>query len=262
MIKFLSHTKTAAVLSCTLLAMYCASYTPIEKVYEDNRIVKIVLNDKKGVTGWYIVAYDSLNRITGIHKFTPKKNSPQVRIQLQYRGKMLSSYTIATTPPDSDRIITQSTHIFNYTSANLLRRVDVSFTKPASIRQAGTTFIRIQYSYTDKVLTGLFITGDAFSFKISCTLNYEDDAINVITIDEKRYNTASKKFEQGLKGQLEINSYPTKFVDEAAKTVIKDKKQLADIYSRTFIEYALDKPLFLKGNEHIIDYFLKLDGLQ
>lgn len=238
----------------------CASYTPVEKIYEDNKIVKIILRDKKNITGWYIINYDTNNRITGINKYTPDKNTPVTKIQLQYRGKLLISYIISTTAPQSDTVLYQSTHIFNYSPTNDLKRVDISFNKPASIKQAGTTFIRIQYIYTDKLLTGLQITGDASSFKISCSMSYRKETIDAITIDEKRYNASTKKFEQGLKGTLFIDQDPTYYADELTGNKIKDKNKLASIYTETYIKDALNKLTLTKGNEQIIDYFLLSDS--
>ncbi|MEJ5363268.1 MAG: hypothetical protein WHV26_14515 [Spirochaetota bacterium] len=237
----------------------CATYTPIEKIYEDNKIVKIVLRDKNGVTGWYIINYDTNNRITGLNKYTPYKNTPITKIQLQYKGKLLTSYTISSTSPGSDTVLYQSTHIFNYSSTNDLRRVDISFNKPASIKQAGTTFLRIQYTYTDKLVTGLYITGDASSFKISCTINYRKNIVDVITIDEKRYNTATKKFEQGLKGTLYIDQTPKYYIDEVTGSKIKDKNKLTAMYAETYIQDALNKLKLTNGNEQIINYFLLSD---
>jgi len=240
--------------------LWCATYTPVEKIYEDNRIVKIILRDSKGITGWYIVNYDTTGRITGLNKYTPYKNTPITKIQLQYRGKLLTSYTISSTSPGSDTVLYQSTHIFNYSSTNDLRRVDISFNKPASIKQAGTTFVKIQYLYTDKLLTGLYITGDASSFKISCTINYRKNTVDAITIDEKRYNIATKKFEQGLKGTLYVDQTPQYYVDEITGSTIKDKNKLASIYSETYIHDALNKLKLTQGNEQIIDYFLLSDN--
>ncbi|MGB4269244.1 MAG: hypothetical protein WBK20_08690 [Spirochaetota bacterium] len=237
----------------------CATYTPIEKIYEDNKIVKIVLRDKNGVTGWYIINYDTNNRITGLNKYTLYKNTPITKIQLQYKGKLLTSYTISSTSPGSDTVLYQSTHIFNYSSTNDLRRVDISFNKPASIKQAGTTFLRIQYTYTDKLVTGLYITGDASSFKISCTINYRKNIVDVITIDEKRYNTATKKFEQGLKGTLYIDQTPKYYIDEVTGSKIKDKNKLTAMYAETYIQDALNKLKLTNGNEQIINYFLLSD---
>lgn len=238
----------------------CATYTPVEKIYEDNKIVKIITRDKKGITGWYIINYDTNNRITGLNKYTPDKNTPITKIQLTYRGKLLSSYTISSTSPGSDSVLYQSTHILNYTSANDLRRVDISFNKPASIKQAGTTFVRIQYIYTDKLLTGLQITGDALSFRISCSMSYRKNAIDTITIDEKRYNTATKKFEQGLKGTLYIEETPKYYIDEITGNKIKDQNKLTSIYNKTYIYDALNKYKLTQGNEQIIDYFLLSDS--
>ncbi|MEJ5363342.1 MAG: hypothetical protein WHV26_14885 [Spirochaetota bacterium] len=240
--------------------IWCASYTPVEKIYEDNRIVKIILRDSKGISGWYIINYDTNGRITGLNKYTPYKNTPITKIQLQYRGKLLTSYTISSTSPGSDTVLYQSTHIFNYSSTNDLRRVDISFNKPASIKQAGTTFVKIQYIYTDKLLTGLSITGDASSFKISCTINYRKNTVNAITIDEKRYNTATKKFEQGLKGTLYVDQKPQYYIDEITGSTIKDKNKLVSIYTETYIHDALNKLKLTQGNEQIIDYFLLTDN--
>jgi hypothetical protein len=238
----------------------CATYTPVEKIYEDNKIVKIITRDKKGITGWYIINYDTNNRITTLNKYTPDKNTPVAKIQLTYRGKFVSSYTISSTSHVSDSVLYQSTHIFNYTSANDLRRVDISFNKPASIKQAGTTFVRIQYIYTDKLLTGLNITGDASSFKISCTIGYRKNAIDTIMIDEKRYNATTKKFEQGLKGTLYIEETPKYYIDEVTGNKIKDQDKLTLMYSKTYIYDALNKRKLTQGNEQILDYFLLSDS--
>ncbi len=238
----------------------CATYTPVEKIYEDNKIVKIIIRDKNGVTGWYIINYDTNNRITGLNKYTPYKNTPITKIKLQYRGKLLTSYTISSTSPGSDAVLYQSTHIFNYSSTNNLRRVDISLNKPASIKQAGTTFIRIQYTYTNKSVTGLYITGDASSFKVSCTISYRKNTIDTIAIDEKRYNTATKKFEQGLKGTLYIDQTPKYYIDEITSSKIKDKNKLASIYTETYIQDAFNKLTLINGNEQIIDYFLLSDN--
>lgn len=256
----MSNKKILIYLLFIIPFLCCATYTPVEKIYENNKIVKIVIKDKKGGTGWYIINYDTNNRITGLNKYTPYKNTPITKIQLQYRGKLLTSYTISSTSPESDTILYQSTHIFNYSSFNDLKRVDILFNKPASIKQAGTTFIRIQYSYTDKLVTGLYITGDASSFKISCTISYRKNTIDAITIDEKRYNTATKKFEQGLKGTLYIDKTPEYFIDEATGNKIKNKDKLTSLYTGTYIHDALNKLKLTNGNEQIIDYFLLSDS--
>jgi len=256
----MSNKKTLLYILFIVPFLCCATYTPVEKIYEDNKIVKIITRDKKGITGWYIVNYDTNNRITAINKYTPDKNTPITKIQLTYKGKLLSSYTISSTPPGSDSVLYQSTHIFNYTSSNDLKRVDISFNKPASIKQAGTTFVRIQYIYTDKLLTGLNITGDASSFKISCTINYRKNVIDTITIDEKRYNATTKKFEQGLKGTLYIEETPKYYIDEVTGSKIKDQDKLTSLYIKTYIYDALNKRKLTQGNEQILDYFLLSDS--
>ncbi|MCX8124373.1 MAG: hypothetical protein N3F66_09435 [Spirochaetes bacterium] len=256
----MSNKKTILYILSITAFLCCASYTPVEKIYEDSKIVKIITRDKKGITGWYIINYDTTNRITSINKYTPDKNTPVTKIFLQYRGKLVSSYTISSTSPTSDTVLYQSTHIFNYTTANELKRVDISFNKPASIKQAGTTFIRIQYIYTDKIVTGLNISGDALSFKISCTLSYRKNAIEAISIDEKRYNSTSKKFEQGLKGTLYVDEAPLYFIDEITGAKIKDTNKLFAIYSATYIRDAIAKLSLQQGNEQIINYFLLSDS--
>lgn len=252
----MSNKKTLLYMLFIIPYLCCATYTPVEKIYEDNNIVKVITRDKKGITGWYIINYDTNNRITGINKYIPDKNTPVTKIILQYRGKLLRSYTILSTSPTDDIVLYQSTHIFNYTPANDLRSVDISFNKPASIKQAGTTFVKIQYIYNNGMLTGLQITGDAFSFKIFCTIQYRKNVIDTITIDEKRYNTATKKFEQGLKGILYIDQTPKYYIDEVTGSKITDKNTLASMYAGTYIQDALHKLTLTKGNEQIIEYFL------
>ena len=256
----MSNKKTLIYILFIVPFLCCATYIPVEKIYEDSKIVKIITRDKKGITGWYIINYDTNNRITTLNKYTPDKNTPITKIQLTYRGKFVSSYTISSTSHVSDSVLYQSTHIFNYTSANDLRRVDISFNKPASIKQAGTTFVRIQYIYTDKLLTGLNITGDASSFKISCTISYRKNAIDTIMIDEKRYNATTKKFEQGLKGTLYIEETPKYYIDEVTGNKIKDQDKLTLMYSKTYIYDALNKRKLAQGNEQILDYFLLSDS--
>jgi len=256
----MSNKKTLIYILFIVPFLCCATYIPVEKIYEDSKIVKIITRDKKGITGWYIINYDTNNRITTLNKYTPDKNTPITKIQLTYRGKFVSSYTISSTSHVSDSVLYQSTHIFNYTSANDLRRVDISFNKPASIKQAGTTFVRIQYIYTDKLLTGLNITGDASSFKISCTISYRKNAIDTIMIDEKRYNATTKKFEQGLKGTFYIEETPKYYIDEVTGNKIKDQDKLTLMYSKTYIYDALNKRKLAQGNEQILDYFLLSDS--
>lgn len=256
----MSNKKTLLYIVFIIPLLCCATYSPVEKIYEDNKIVKIVTRDKKGITGWYIINYDSNNRITWINRYTPDKNAPITKIQLTYRGNLLSSYTISSTSPESNSVLYQSTHIVNYTSANDIRRVDISFNKPASIKQAGTTFVRIQYIYTDNLLTGLHITGDASSFKIFCTMSYRKNAIDKIAIDEKRYNATTKKFEQGLKGTLYVDKTPKYYIDETTGNKIKDHDTLSTIYSKTHIYDALNKRILTQGNEKILDYFLLSDS--
>ena len=260
MIAILSNKKLGILLFCMVFLLSCASYMPVEKIYEDSKIVKIILRDKKTITGWYIINYDATNRISSINKYIPNKNTPIVKIQLQYRGKLLSSYTISSSLPESDIILHQSTHIFNYLSTNDLKRVDISFNKPASIKQAKTTFVRIQYTYTDKMLTGLQIAGDAFSFKILCTISYYKGIIDKISLDEKRYNAATKKFEQGLKGYVKMDGTPEYFFDELQNIKVKDKQKLEEIFTQTYIKDALYKIKLTKGNEQIIDYFIMFDS--
>ena len=256
----MSNKKTLIYILFIVPFLCCATYIPVEKIYEDSKIVKIITRDKKGITGWYIINYDTNNRITTLNKYTPDKNTPVTKIQLTYRGKFVSSYTITSTSPVSDSVLYQSTNIFNYSATNDLKRVDISFNKPASIKQAGTTFVRIQYIYTDKLLTGLTITGDASSFKISCTISYRKNAIDTIMIDEKRYNATTKKFEQGLKGTFYIEETPKYYIDEVTGNKIKDQDKLTLMYSKTYIYDALNKRKLAQGNEQILDYFLLSDS--
>ena len=110
------------------------------------------------------------------------------------------------------------------------------------------------------MLTGLQITGDAFSFKIVCTISYYKGTIDKITLDEKRYSITTKKFEQGLKGYLKMDGAPEYFFDELQNKNVKDKQELDAIFTQTYIKDALYKIKLTKGNEQIIDYFIMFDS--
>jgi hypothetical protein len=110
------------------------------------------------------------------------------------------------------------------------------------------------------MLTGLQIAGDAFSFKILCTISYYKGIIDKISLDEKRYNAATKKFEQGLKGYVKMDGTPEYFFDELQNIKVKDKQKLEAIFTQTYIKDALYKIKLTKGNEQIIDYFIMFDS--